>query len=65
MLACTFVGSPDTVRRVMWEPGGSDAASLATQLRSLGAREWQIELTAPMLAEAVAGAGEGPAPSAG
>jgi len=57
--------APDTVRRAMWEPAGSDAASLATQLRSLGAREWQIELTAPMLAAAVAGAGEGPAPSAG
>jgi ribonuclease D len=41
----------------MWEPAGSDAATVATQLRGLGAREWQIELTAPMLAEAVAGAG--------
>jgi ribonuclease D len=49
--------SPDTVRRVMWEPAGSDPATLADQLRGLGAREWQIELTAPMLAEAVTGAG--------
>jgi ribonuclease D len=55
--------SPDTVRRVMWEPAGSDVATLAAQLRGLGAREWQIELTAPMLAAAVAGAG--PAGSAG
>jgi ribonuclease D len=41
----------------MWEPAGSDPATLADQLRGLGAREWQIELTAPMLAEAVTGAG--------
>jgi ribonuclease D len=49
--------SPDTVRRVMWEPAGADVAAIAEQLRGLGARAWQVELTAPMLAEAVAGAG--------
>ena len=41
--------TPDTVRRVMWEPAGADLPALGDQLRALGAREWQIELTAPML----------------
>ena len=48
--------TPDTVRRVMWEPAGADLPALRDQLRALGAREWQIELTAPMLLESVAGA---------
>jgi ribonuclease D len=48
--------TPDTVRRVMWEPAGADLPALSDQLRALGAREWQIELTAPMLLESVAGA---------
>jgi ribonuclease D len=48
--------SPDTVRRVMWEPAGADADAVGDQLRQLGAREWQVELTAPMLADAVAAA---------
>jgi ribonuclease D len=48
--------TPDTVRRVMWEPAGADLAAICGQLRALGAREWQIELTAPMLLDAVASA---------
>jgi ribonuclease D len=48
--------TPDTVRRVMWEPAGADQDALADQLRGLGAREWQVELTAPMLADAVVAA---------
>ena len=48
--------TPDTVRRVMWEPAGADLAALGDQLRKLGAREWQVELTAPMLLDAVASA---------
>ncbi|HEY3530733.1 MAG TPA: ribonuclease D [Nocardioides sp.] len=48
--------SPDTVRRVMWEPAGSDEAAVAGQLRALGAREWQVTLTAAMLAGAITGA---------
>jgi ribonuclease D len=48
--------APDTVRRVMWEPAGDDTAAISAQLIELGAREWQVELTAPMLAEAVTGA---------
>jgi ribonuclease D len=45
--------TPDTVRRVMWEPAGTELTAIADQLRGLGAREWQVELTAPMLLDAV------------
>jgi ribonuclease D len=45
--------SPDAVRRVMWEPAGADLDAIAAQLRDLGARPWQVELTAPMLRDAV------------
>jgi ribonuclease D len=45
--------TPDTVRRVMWDPAGADLSALGDQLRKLGAREWQIELTAPMLLDAI------------
>jgi ribonuclease D len=48
--------SPDTVRRVMWEPAGTDAAAVAAQLRALGAREWQVDLTTPMLVDAITSA---------
>jgi ribonuclease D len=48
--------TPDTVRRVMWEPAGADLTALCDQLRGLGAREWQVELTAPMLLDAVVSA---------
>jgi ribonuclease D len=47
--------SPDLVRRLMWtppEPRG--AATVAETLRAGGAREWQIELTVPLLTEALA-----------
>jgi ribonuclease D len=47
--------SPDTVRRLMWEPPEpSDSETVATQLREYGAREWQIELTTAMLVDAIA-----------
>jgi len=52
--------TPDTVRRVMWAPAGSDLSAIGDQLRTLGAREWQIELTAPMLLDAVLSAAAGP-----
>jgi ribonuclease D len=48
--------APDTVRRVMWEPAGDTPDRLAAQLRGLGARPWQVELTTAMLAAAVADA---------
>jgi ribonuclease D len=48
--------SPDTVRRVMWEPAGADTDAISAQLAALGARPWQVELTAPMLRDAVVAA---------
>jgi ribonuclease D len=56
--------SPDTVRRVMWEPAGTTLDAIETQLRGLGARDWQVELTAPMLLEAVLTAPSGAGSSA-
>jgi len=53
--------TPDTVRRVMWAPAGTDLIAIGDQLRTLGAREWQIELTAPMLLDAVVSAPAGTA----
>jgi ribonuclease D len=47
--------SPDLVRRLMWSPPEPrDAAALTEALRAGGAREWQIELTGPVLLEALA-----------
>jgi ribonuclease D len=49
------VVSPDLVRRIMWSPpDGRDAAAVAAALRAGGAREWQIDLTLPVLTEAAA-----------
>jgi ribonuclease D len=49
--------SPDLVRRLMWSPPNpGDADSVAAALRAGGAREWQVELTRDVLAEAVAAA---------
>jgi ribonuclease D len=49
--------TPDYVRRVMWEPPDGAEAELpdliGDRLRALGAREWQVELTAKPLAEAI------------
>jgi ribonuclease D len=49
--------TPDFVRRLLWEP--PDVAeheldeAVADRLRSLGAREWQVELTVEVLTEAI------------
>ena len=49
--------SPDLVRRLMWSPPEQrDAGTVAAALRAGGAREWQIELTRDLLAEAVTAA---------
>ncbi|MGZ4457971.1 MAG: HRDC domain-containing protein [Nocardioidaceae bacterium] len=49
--------TPDYVRRLMWEPPDVDeselAASLVARLRDLGAREWQIDVALPLLAQAI------------
>jgi ribonuclease D len=47
--------SPDLVRRLMWTPPEPrTAATVAEALRAGGAREWQVELTGPVLTEALA-----------
>ncbi|HEV7187082.1 MAG TPA: ribonuclease D [Blastococcus sp.] len=49
--------SPDLVRRLMWSPPEPrDLATVTAALRAGGAREWQIELTGAVLAEAVTSA---------
>lgn len=50
--------TPDFVRRVMWDAPEADSESrlvdlVAQQLRDLGAREWQIELTSLPLTQAI------------
>lgn len=54
--------SPETVRRLAWEPGDalSSADALGTQLATAGARPWQIELCTPAIIEAM----NAPAPAA-
>ncbi|WP_284752038.1 HRDC domain-containing protein [Arthrobacter sp. efr-133-R2A-120] len=45
--------TPDYMRRVLWRPPSEiTAESVSEELRALGAREWQIAITAPILAEA-------------
>lgn len=45
---------PDAVRRLTWEPPARiDDETVAERLRSLGAREWQIGLTAHPIAKAL------------
>lgn len=49
--------TPDYMRRVLWSPPEADAAELdeavAAELRTFGARQWQIDLMAPLIAEAI------------
>ncbi|MFD8031593.1 HRDC domain-containing protein [Streptomyces sp. NPDC059717] len=46
--------SPDTVRRVCWEPPPSaDAESVAAALAGHGARPWQVEQVTPVLVAAL------------
>ncbi|MFB9466460.1 ribonuclease D [Streptomyces cinereospinus] len=46
--------TPDTVRRVCWEPPAVvDAASVAAALSGHGARPWQVELVTPALVTAL------------
>ena len=48
------LASPDAVRRVLWTPPeDTGIAAVATALAERGARPWQIELTAPVLAKAL------------
>jgi ribonuclease D len=46
--------SPDTLRRVMWEPPEpADETTIADALRARGARPWQVALTAEAIAAAL------------
>jgi ribonuclease D len=46
--------APDLVRRMAWSPPQPhDPAAVAEALRSAGAREWQIRLTATLLSQAL------------
>jgi ribonuclease D len=45
--------TPDYLRRVAWRPPAViTEATVAEELRVLGAREWQVGVVAPLLAEA-------------
>jgi ribonuclease D len=55
--------SPDTVRRLAWSPPPpADEETVAAFLREHGARDWQVQLTLPLLVPAMA---EPPADTAG
>ncbi|WP_328942039.1 ribonuclease D [Streptomyces sp. NBC_00250] len=46
--------TPDTVRRVCWEPpAAADADGVAAALADHGARPWQVELVTPLLVKAL------------
>jgi ribonuclease D len=49
--------TPDYLRRVLWKPPSADRAEMeaavAAELDGFGARTWQIEIMAPMLATAI------------
>lgn len=49
--------TPDYLRRVLWSPPEAADADMETavgaELRALGARQWQIDLMAPILAAAI------------
>ena len=49
--------TPDYLRRVLWKPPVAEVAEMeeavGAELASLGARRWQIEITAPMITEAI------------
>lgn len=46
--------TPDTLRRVVWSPPKpATAEAIAQTLRKLGARDWQIAATSPIIATAL------------
>ncbi len=58
--------TPEFVRRLIWEPPEADSPgelvdAVADRLREAGARDWQVELTAELLAGVVTARGEGTA----
>lgn len=60
--------TPDLLRRVLWTPPrtrrpGELLDRVADQLTSLGARSWQLALTAPLITDAILAAEADPAPT--
>ena len=59
--------TPDYLRRLLWKPPDADAADMesavAAELASLGARAWQIEITAPIITSAILHPKPAPAPA--
>ena len=48
--------TPDYLRRLLWKPPattGDVETAVAEELARLGARQWQIDITAPIIAEAI------------
>jgi ribonuclease D len=46
--------SPDSIRRVLWSPPPDPTlASITEALLGLGARQWQVDIVAPILEEAI------------
>ena len=46
--------SPDALRRVLWTPPEpADVDAVAAALAELGARPWQVDLTAPIVVAAI------------
>ncbi|MGB8021230.1 MAG: ribonuclease D [Candidatus Nanopelagicales bacterium] len=45
--------SPDVLRRLMWQPPAGDHEAIRDHLRHLGARPWQVGLTAEILGRAI------------
>lgn len=41
--------SPDTLRRVVWDPPEPTVAAVSDQLTAHGARPWQIDIAAPLI----------------
>ncbi|MBV9293647.1 MAG: ribonuclease D, partial [Frankiales bacterium] len=52
--------SPELLRRVTWSPPESTPEAVAQALRAGGARPWQVNLTAGVLAAALAQAPTSP-----
>jgi ribonuclease D len=49
--------TPDYLRRVLWKPPSAESAQMEAaveaELAGFGARQWQIEIMAPMITEAI------------
>ena len=56
--------TPELLRRVAWTPPAEITAdSIGSTLEALGARAWQIEATAPVIAEAFVESAHDPDPA--